>query len=417
MVRGKADPESQTITILHLRWVLIVATGYLLLFQHLDHPASPIVHIFLAGYLASNLVVAALLRRSSSEWLTMGVALFDAAAVSGALLVGKDFSSDFFLLYFVVILLATQTERLGFVVVIAVAISFVHLYATTDPFAPMSLLGSGALVRISFLFVVALFFGRLVERVRAAERLADEARRNEKIVTDSIEEVVRAFKIPLGSIHAIAEILLESLASRTDSLTREQVELLRRIHANSRHVSRFASSLLDARHVEAHRLRLDREPANLSSIVEELLRVVTTASDLKGISLELESAPGMPRVDVDVDQIDRAVWILLDNAIRSAPAGGEVFVSLDHTDLELVLSVSDDGQGVSAADLPAIFDKLRHLNGGFESSGFGLFIAKAIVEAHGGTIVADSEIGGGTTLTVRLPIRRQRTPISIEARV
>jgi signal transduction histidine kinase len=67
--------------------------------------------------------------------------------------------------------------------------------------------------------------------------------------------------------------------------------------------------------------------------------------------------------------------------------------------------------------LPAIFDKLRHLNGGFESSGFGLFIAKAIVEAHGGTIVADSEIGGGTTLTVRLPMRRQRAPIAIEARV
>ena len=347
----------------------------------------------------------------------MGIALFDAVAVSAALLVGKDFSTDFFLLYFVVILLATQTERLGFVVVIAVAISLVHLYATTDPLSPMSILGSGALVRVSFLFVVALFFGRLVERVRAAERLADEARRNEKIVTDSIEEVVRAFKIPLGSIHAIAEILLESLESRTDSLTREQVELLRRIHANSRHLSRFASSLLAARQFEVHRLRLDREPANLSSIVEELLRVVTTASDLKGISLELESAPGLPRVEVDVDQIDRAVWSLLDNAIRSAPAGGEVFVSLDHTDLELVLSVSDDGQGVSAADLPAIFDKLRHLNGGFESSGFGLFIAKAIVGAHGGTIVADSEIGGGTTMTVRLPIRRQRTPISIEARV
>ena len=265
MPRDKINPETQMI--LHLRWVLIVATGYLLLFPHGDHPASSIVHIFLAGYLASNLVVAALLRRSSSKWLTMGIALFDAAAVSGALLVGKGFSNDFFLLYFVVILLATQTERLGFVVVIPVAVSFVHLYATTDPLAPMSILASGALVRVSFLFVVALFFGRLVERVRAAERLADEARRNENIVTDSIEEVVRAFKTPLGSIHAIAEILLESLESRTDSPTREQVELLRRIHANSRHVSRFASSLLDAGNVEAHRLRLDREPAKLSSIV------------------------------------------------------------------------------------------------------------------------------------------------------
>ena len=70
-------------------------------------------------------------------------------------------------------------------------------------------------------------------------------------------------------------------------------------------------------------------------------------------------------------------------------------------------SVSDDGPGIAEVDLPAVFDAFRRIKSGrFTSSGFGLFIAKAIVEAHGGTIEVDSELGGGATFTVRLPVSR-----------
>ena len=177
-------------------------------------------------------------------------------------------------------------------------------------------------------------------------------------------------------------------------------------------MTRIASNLLDARRVQTNRLQVHRESADLVDVVEEVLSVVRTASDLKGISLEFDSAPALPRVDVDVNQIDRVVWNLLDNAIRCTPAGGEVSVSLGYADRQIVLSVSDDGPGISEADLPIVFDAFRRSKSGrFTSSGFGLFIAKAIVEAHGGTIEVDSEVGGGATFTVRLPVSpsEQRT--------
>ncbi|HSD10028.1 MAG TPA: HAMP domain-containing sensor histidine kinase [Candidatus Binatia bacterium] len=417
-MREKGDREVQTILL--LRWVLIVATAYLLLFHHARLQASPAVAVFLAGYLGSNLVVAALLRhRGSQKALEMGIAVFDAAALSVALFLTKDFSADFFFLYFVVIFLAALTERLAFLIVMAVVISLLHLYATIGTLSVMAFLASGALIRIAFLYVVALFFGYLVERVRSAERDAEDARKHEKIITDFVEEVVNSFKTPLGAIQAMAEIALEP---QTGSLNLEQAELLRRIDANARHVTRIASNLLDARRVQANRLRVHRDSADLLDVVEEVLSVVRTASDLKGISLELDSAPPLPRVHVDVNQIDRVVWNLLDNAIRCTPAGGEVSVSLRHADREIVLSVSDDGPGIAEADLPAVFDAFRRIRSSrFTSSGFGLFIAKAIVEAHGGTIEVESELGGGTTFTVHLPVgpsaAERPSPSSLESRV
>jgi signal transduction histidine kinase len=404
MRRREIEPEHRTVLL--LRWVLLVATAYLLLFRDAHH-AGPRLSTFegtvVAGYFATNFAVAELFRRvARRDWLVTAIAAFDAAAVSIALAAAKDFSADFFLLYFIVILVAAQAERLGVAVAVAAGIGLLHIGATSRMLSPLDVITSGAPLRISFLFVVAVFFGHLVERTREAERRTEEAQRNERLVITAVDEIVRAFKIPLGAMHAISEILLESPAS----LTREQYELLRRMHANSRHVSRFATSLLEARSIDAAGLTLDRQPVDVGTIVEEAIDVATTASDLKGISLEVESAPGLPRVLVDVNQMDRAVWNLIDNAIRSAPAGGEVFVSIDHTDRDVVVSISDDGDGISPSDVPAIFDKLRHVTNGFTTSGFGLFVAREIIHAHGGTIDVDSEISGGTTLTVRLPIAR-----------
>ena len=400
---GLHDRERQTL--LQLRWVLIVATAYLLLFHHPGYHPSPFVGVFLALYLGSNLVVGALLRRvRSDKRIEMGVALFDAMVVSLALLVTQEFSGDFFLLYFVVIFLAALTERLAFVVATAVLVSILHLYATMGHLGLWAFFASGALLRIPFLFVVALFFGHLVERIRAAERDAAITRENEKVITDFVSDVVRDLKTPLGAIQAMAEIVLEP---QTGPLTLEQAELLRRVHANARHVTRIASNLLDARHLLGGRLWVVREPVDLRDVVAEVLTVVRTASELKGISLDFEVAADLPRADVDVNQIDRVVWNLLDNAIRCAPTGGEVFVSLEHSDREIILSVSDDGPGISSEDLPTVFDRLRHPKRRFSSSGIALFVAQAIVEAHGGTITVDSEPEGGTTFTVRLPISRR----------
>src|SRR5262249_28257590 len=127
--------------------------------------------------------------------------------------------------------------------------------------------------------------------------------------------------------------------------------------------------------------------------------------DLKGVTVRFAPDPGLPTVDVDSLQMERVLSNLLDNAIKYTPAHGTVIVST-HWSLEhLEVKIRDNGPGVPAAELPRLLAKYRRgaESARVEGSGLGLFIVKAIVEAHGGTVEAESEQGHGTTVTVRLP--------------
>jgi signal transduction histidine kinase len=396
------DTHQQHQTLVTLRWVLIVATGYLLLYFHPVGSRLPVVGAFLAAYLASNFVFAALLRRvKRPRLLEMAVVLFDSAAVSAALLLAQSGSSDFFLLYFFVLFLATLSERVELVATAAALGGALHLYTTATLYGT-SVLANGELVRIPFLFVVALFFGHLVARARSAEREAEEAIRREAMLADLVADVVGDFKMPLGGIRAMAEIALES---RTGSLNPEQMELLRRIEANARHMTKMASNLVDAGRFEVGKLEIRRERASLLDVVLGALRVARSVGEFKGVSVDLDVVSMPPDVLMDVVHMDRVIWSLLDNAIRNSPAGGEVIVSLDHRGSQVVLSVSDDGQGIPTDDLPILFDRYqRGRRRDSRNPGLGLFIAKRIVDAHGGTIDVDTEPNGGTTFTVNLQV-------------
>jgi signal transduction histidine kinase len=397
----REDSARQHQTLLLLRWVLIIATGYLLLFYHPAGSRRAVVGAFLAAYLASNFVVSALLRRvKRTQLLEMAIVLFDSSAVSTALWLAHSGSSDFFLLYFFVIFLATLSERVELVAMAAALSGALHLYATAQLFGP-AVLKSGELVRVPFLFVVALFFGHLVARARGAEREAREACRREAAIADFVAEVVRDFKLPLGAIRALAEVALEPQSGPSSP---EQRELVRRIDANARHMAKMASNLLDARGFEMGVLELRREPANLLDVTLGALYVARSVGEFKGLAVELDAVAIPPDVAMDVGYLDRAIWSLLDNAIRNSPAGGEVIVSLDHREGQAVVSVSDEGRGVPRAELQALFEHHRLDSVDSRTSGLGLFIAKNIVDAHGGALDVDSEPNGGTTFTIRLPV-------------
>jgi signal transduction histidine kinase len=238
-----------------------------------------------------------------------------------------------------------------------------------------------------------------VARARGAEREAREACRREATIADFVAEVVRDFKMPLGGIRAMTEVALEP---QSGSLSQEQMELLRRIDANARHMAKMASNLLDARRFEVGELELRCEPGNLLDVALGALHVARSVGEFKGVAVELDVVSIPPLVVMDVEYLDRAIWNLLDNAIRNSPAGGEVIVTIDHRDGEAVVSVSDEGRGVAHEDLPAMFERHRRSSAASRTSSLGLFIAKKIVDAHGATLDVDSEPDGGTTFTLRL---------------
>lgn len=404
----EADPSAVGVSmqeremILMLRWVLIVATSALLLARHGDGPSAIPVVLFICAYLVSNVAVGHLLRRTASEHpLEKALVLFDAIAVSIALLLTGDRSGDFFLVYFVVLLLAALSDRLEMIAATAALITFVHLYSTVERIGFTAMLAGGDLVRLPFLFVVALFFGHMVERTRRAERDAERALSEQQLVTDLMTGLAADLKRPLGVVQAMAEVLLEPHHPPLDG---EQTALARRIHADARHMMRIAQNLIDAQRIRNGALSLQPEPASLGDIVEQAIHAVRSPALLKGVTIDRDISLAVPKLPLDVVQMDRVVWNLLDNAIRCARAGGEVSVSLERRDDFVRLCVSDDGNGIPSDRVSALFEPNHRLDPrGFRSPGLGLFIAKTIVEGHGGTIEVESEPRGGATFVVSLP--------------
>lgn len=390
--------------VLLLRWVLIIATSYVVLFTQPSSEVGVAAALFVALYLASNVALgSALPYVQKHRFFDIGIVLLDTIAVTIGLALTHGASSDFFLLYFVVMFLGALTERLGVVVGAAVLISVVHMYTVGHFVGYDHLIEDGYVLRIPFLLVVALFFGHLVENAQSAEKEAAEAREHERLKTEFLSTVTHDLKNPLGLIEAMAASLLEG---ERGILAPTQTDLVRRIHANAHRVIALSLNLLDAARVEAGSLTLQRTPASLVDVVDDAISLSRSAAESKNVTLALDADPALPMVEIDFVQMGRVLSNLLDNAIKYTPPGTRVLVSIRRHGERILLAVEDDGHGIAAADLPKIFEKYRRNAGSdrIQGSGLGLYIVKHLVEAHGGTVGIESRVGRGTRLTVELPV-------------
>jgi signal transduction histidine kinase len=126
--------------------------------------------------------------------------------------------------------------------------------------------------------------------------------------------------------------------------------------------------------------------------------------EAKGLELGVNAAMDLPRVSVDRLQIERVISNLVINALRHTKRG-EIKISAEPRNSDLAISVSDTGTGIPAEYLPHIFDKFVQVaDAPVGGAGLGLTIAKSIVEAHGGQISVQSQVGHGTTFTFTLPL-------------
>jgi signal transduction histidine kinase len=182
--------------------------------------------------------------------------------------------------------------------------------------------------------------------------------------------------------------------------------LLQRIKDNAANTLGLVNNFIEVSRIEAGKLALERRPLCFSSLMQEVADRLSTLAKAKGVSLRLERAADHSEVLVDRTSMERALVNLVSNAIKFTPAGGAVLLELDRDDSRLLISVSDTGRGISAEDLPFIFDKYRRARETVltEGSGLGLFIVKAIVEAHGGVIDVQSTVGRGSTFTICMPV-------------
>jgi two-component system sensor histidine kinase KdpD len=239
-------------------------------------------------------------------------------------------------------------------------------------------------------------------------RLADEASRVD--VLERVDEqraallrsVSHDLRTPLSTIRAVAGDLRDGTAY--DDATR--TELLASVCDEAERLDRIVTNILSLSRIEAGALTPDRQAVELAELVADRLRRLSRLFLRVRVQVSL---PDRLLVDGDYSQLDQLLTNLLENAARYAPDGSTLRINAQLRSGMVEVRVGDEGIGVPEWERTRLFEPFRRGEGS-RSSGVGLAICKAIVEAHDGTIDVDRTPGGGATFAFTVPVRQARTP-------
>jgi PAS domain S-box-containing protein len=247
----------------------------------------------------------------------------------------------------------------------------------------------------------ALLLQGAVDAERAAKRDAEHANQLKDQFLATVSHELRA---PLNAVLGWAEML------RTGKLddTRRQ-RALEAVYVNAKRQTQLIDDLLDVASIMAGKMRVQRSAVDLSGVVRSALDVVQPSADAKRIDIETVIAESIGTVFGDAARLQQILWNLLTNGVKFTPDGGAIHLSVRRTDHVVEIAVTDNGRGIGADFLPRVFEPFLQADGSSTRShgglGLGLAIVKHLVEAHGGTVSAESAgEGHGSTFTVRLPI-------------
>ncbi len=254
-------------------------------------------------------------------------------------------------------------------------------------------------------------FALLVSLLGAASWLVARATSQELAVArmqaDFVSAVSHEFRSPLSSICQIAELLNEDRLP-SDEHRRRSFAILGQ---ESARLKRLVEGLLDFARMEAGVARYNLEPLAPGELVSGLVEEFQAQPAARGHNVELSLSPGLPEIEADREALGRAVWNLLDNAVKYSPESTTVFVEVLKEDGNLAIRVRDEGPGIPLGEQKQIFRKFARGSqakvGRAKGTGIGLAMVQHIVKEHGGEIRLQSELDRGSTFTILLPVRRR----------
>jgi len=235
----------------------------------------------------------------------------------------------------------------------------------------------------------------------AFNQMADSLAKHEELRRSMIADVAHELRTPLTVIQGNLEAMLDGVLPTSPqeiATLRDETALLTRLVADL-HLLSLA---------ESGQLKLERVRTNIAELTTHAVEPFHLQAQSSQVELNLEFASNLPQVEVDTDRITQVIRNLLSNALRHTPEGGQVTISCERdTPHQVVITVSDTGEGISPGDLPYVFDRFyradksrSRTSGG---SGIGLAIVKQLVEAHGGRVWVESQPPQGTTFGFTLP--------------
>jgi two-component system phosphate regulon sensor histidine kinase PhoR len=231
---------------------------------------------------------------------------------------------------------------------------------------------------------------------------------SERVRRDFLADVSHELRTPISSIRLMVE---------TIQLSGDDPEALRlflpKMVGELERMTRLIEDLLELARGEAGAVPLHPSKVDLSQLVEDTVSAFQPRAEEQDVDLQLD-APHTVEAEVDSKRLTQVIVNLIDNALRHTGPHGHVLVGVGADNGEALLSVRDDGEGIPFKDIPHVFERFyvvdRSRSRGSGGTGLGLAIVKQIIEAHGGSVHVDSELGSGARFSCRFPVKQGTTP-------
>ena len=211
---------------------------------------------------------------------------------------------------------------------------------------------------------------------------------------------------PISVVQMYSNYILDC---QSENLTNEQKSFLETIHSTSRAMNKLLSDVLDISKIESGKIDLSLELNNLNSLLKNNISLNAIFAEKKNIKIRYQLETSLDKFYFDMNKIEQVLNNLIGNAIKFSHSGTSIQVVSKITGENVVIEIMDQGQGIPEEEMPRLFEAFKKLSprptGGEESTGLGLAIVKRLIEAHEGSISAQSKVGIGTKFTITLPYR------------
>lgn len=236
----------------------------------------------------------------------------------------------------------------------------------------------------------------------------EELKKLDKAKSEFISIASHQLRTPLSIIKGYISMIQEGSFGR---MTKKLAEPLRRVYLSNERLIKLVNDLLDLSRMEGGRMRYEMKPARFSAIIASVVEEFQQIAQSKGLTLRFKKEKDDPSVRLDEEKMRQVAFNLIDNAMRYTPKGGSITITLTINPYHLLFSVVDTGIGLDKQELNSLFQKFVRSREvariHTEGVGLGLYVARRIVEDHGGRIWAESAgKGKGSSFFVELPIKK-----------
>ncbi len=387
-----------------VQWLVAIAVSYFVLTTNDLNLTEPLPALLIL----ISLVSAVLLQRLpealfEKRIVEPGLLLVDSLLIFSAITTSQQIPWDLLILFFFCVFLAAIGENLVQIGVGSVLLSLVFVMFVSPNAAEFSTVHPNFLFRVPFMFGISIFYGYLVSQIKKQKKRAERMEEASRLKRQLVCALAHDIKTPLNVIFGHAELLADP--SGGYSTPAERKNSFNCIRDNIDRIVKLITDFLDVAKLETANPQDALHLVQLNDIVQDVVREQMIMAREKNLSLLLQLDAELEPVFGDPDQLQRALSNLVSNAIKFTPGGGRITLSSQMIEKKVVMRVSDTGIGIPTDEVPSLFSEFRRLKGAenIEGTGLGLFIVKTIVEAHGGSVSMESEMGRGTTFTIQLP--------------